>query len=227
MEKYDVLLIDPPWSFKVYSKDTGEGRSAASHYPTLDLEALKALPVKDLTKPDSALFLWGCNSMIPEALEVMKAWGFEYKTIAFNWTKTNKKATDTVFWGMGFWSRQNSEYVMMGTRGKPKRVSKAVHQVVWQHEEQPEEQPLILIGDNPLPESIVRPVMRHSAKPAEVRERIVQLMGPDLSYLELFARPDYDAFPETGIPAPWDAIGNEIDGLDIRDAIAKRLAGPV
>jgi N6-adenosine-specific RNA methylase IME4 len=206
--KYDVILADPPWAFKCWSEPTPNGRSAASHYPTLDLEALKALPVESIAADDCTLFLWSCNSMLPEALEVIKAWGFEFKTIAFTWVKTNKKTTDTLFWGMGYWTRQNSEYCILATRGKPKRASKGVHSVVWEHGENVELDPY-------LPESIVCPVMRHSAKPAAVRDRIVELMGPDKSFVELFARPD-DAIPDI-----WRLVGNEVDGLDVRDALPK------
>lgn len=186
------------------------GRSAASHYPTLDLEAIKALPVKDIAADNSVLFLWACNSMLPEALDVMNFWGFEFKTIAFTWVKTNKKTTDSLFWGMGYWTRQNSEYVLMGTRGKPKRNSKSVHSVIWEHGED-----VALDPYDVLPESLVRPIMRHSAKPPEIRERIVELMGPGLRCVELFARPD------DGIQANWRLVGDEIDGLDIRDALPK------
>jgi N6-adenosine-specific RNA methylase IME4 len=212
--KYDVIYCDIPWAFKVWSEPTGSGRSAASHYPTLDLQAVKDLPVKDIASDDSVLFLWACNSMLPEALEVMNSWGFEFKTIAFTWVKTNKKTTDTVFWGMGYWTRQNSEYVLIGTRGKPKRASKGVHSVVWSHEEAGAD---LIIDD--LPEALVRPVMRHSAKPPEIRNRIVELMGQDLRYVELFARQPAEGEP--AIPDMWQLVGNEIDGLDIRDALPK------
>jgi len=182
-------------------------RSAASHYPTLDLKSLKALPVKDIAAENSTLFLWGCNSMIPEALDVMQSWGFGFKTVAFTWVKTNKKITDTLFWGLGYWTRQNSEYVLLGTRGHPQRINKGVHQVVWQHDE-----------EISLPESLVRPVMRHSAKPPEIRDRIVELMG-DVKRVELFARPDE-------FQAGWDVLGNEVDGLDIRDSLENLLQKP-
>jgi len=212
MKKYSVIYADPPWSFRVWSEDTGSGRSAASHYPTLDLEALKALPVESIAADDATLFLWGCNSMLPEALEVVKAWGFEFKTIAFTWVKTNKKATDTVFWGMGYWTRQNSEFCILATRGKPKRDSKGVHSVFWDHEAGED---VALDPSMGMPEALVCPVMRHSAKPPEARERIEELMGPDNTFVELFAR------PSEGIHSCWDLVGNEIDGQDIRDALLK------
>jgi len=217
--KYDIIYCDIPWKFSCYS-EKGEGRSAANHYPTLDLESVKALPVKDIASDNSALFMWGCNSMPPEALEVMKAWGFQYKTVAFTWVKTNKKATDTLFWGLGFHSRQNSEFCLLGTRGHPKRISKSVHSVVWDHE--PDSFPEY----DSLPESIVCPITRHSAKPLAVRDRIVELLGP-LPRVELFARPSPDLEFKDGIQDGWRLVGNEVDGLDIRAALQNLLSEPL
>jgi len=207
--KYDVIYADPPWKFSCYSKK-GEGRSAANHYPTLDLEALKALPVESISADNSCLFLWGCNSMLPEALELMEAWGFEYKTVAFTWVKTNKKKTDTLFFGLGFHTRQNSEFCLLGTRGKPTRVSKSVSSVIWEHEEIPTE-------------SIVRPIMEHSSKPPEIRDRIQELMGDELNYIELFAR---SRKLQDGI---WTNIGNEVEGDmgDIRESLDMLIKGGI
>lgn len=101
--------------------------------------------------------------------------------------KRCKKQTDKWFWGLGFWTRANPELCIIATKGKPKRVSKAVHCIVD------------------------TPVEKHSKKPDEVRRRIVELMG-DIPRAELFARQEYDG---------WTCLGNEIDGLDIRDAIEK------
>lgn len=159
---FSTILCDAPWQFKVWSKDTGSGRSAESHYPTLDIPALKALPVADIAAPDCALFFWACMPMLPEALEVMEAWGFKYKTAAFTWMKTNPKGSG-LFTGMGYWTRANAEICLLGTRGKPKRVDRGVKQ------------------------AILAPVTRHSAKPPEIRERIERLMGPGPK-IELFAR---------------------------------------
>lgn len=92
----------------------------------------------------------------------MEAWGFVYKTVAFVWIKKNKKA-DSLFWGMGYWTRANAELCMLATAGQPKRRSASVHQV------------------------ILSPIEEHSKKPDVVRERIVELLG-DLPRVELFAR---------------------------------------
>ena len=161
MKKYNVILADPPWSFRAWSSK-GMGRSAEQHYPTMRLEDIKALPVPDLAAGDCVLFLWATFPMLKEALEVIDTWGFTYKTVAFTWVKENRKSPG-LFWGLGYWTRANAEVCLLATRGSPKRQSAAVHQV------------------------ILSPVERHSKKPDEVQERIVTLMG-DVSRVELFAR---------------------------------------
>ena len=161
MRKYSVILADPPWAFRAWS-DKGKGRSAEQHYPTMRLEDIKALPVADLAAEDCVLFLWATFPMLKEALEVVEAWGFSYKTVAFTWVKENRKSPG-LFWGLGYWTRANAEVCLLATRGSPKRQSAAVHQV------------------------ILSPVEQHSKKPDEVRERIVTLMG-DVPRVELFAR---------------------------------------
>ena len=97
-----------------------------------------------------------------EALEVLTAWGFSYKTVAFVWVKQNRK-NDDLFTGMGYWTRANAEICILATKGHPKRVDAGVRQVILSHIEE------------------------HSKKPDEARERIVRLMG-DLPRVELFAR---------------------------------------
>jgi N6-adenosine-specific RNA methylase IME4 len=109
---------------------------------------------------------------LPEGIDLIKKWGFEYKTVAFVWTKKNKKA-DSLFWGMGYWTRANSELCLLATKGNIKRIAKNVHQVVQ------------------------TPIREHSQKPDEVRDRIVQLMG-DLPRIELFARQKTDGWDVWG-----------------------------
>lgn len=128
----------------------------------MSLEELTALPVSDLADTDSILFLWVTFPQLPEALRLIKAWGFRYKTVAFVWLKTNRKAR-TWFYGLGFWTRGNAEICLLATKGHPKRQSAGVHQL------------------------IVSPVEQHSKKPDIVRDKIVALMG-DLPRIELFAR---------------------------------------
>lgn len=123
--------------------------------------------------------------MLPEALQVIEAWGFQYKTIAFNWIKQNKSGAG-LFWGLGNWTRSNSEICLLAVRGKPKRVSAAVHSV------------------------ILSPIQQHSRKPEETRDRTVKLMG-DIPRIELFARQATPGWDIWGNEAP-DANGESRKG---------------
>jgi N6-adenosine-specific RNA methylase IME4 len=183
--KFEVIYADPPWAYQVYSKK-GQGRSAENHYHTMSMEDIFNLDVEGIAADDCVLFLWVTFPCLLEGLETIKRWGFQYKTLGFCWVKRNKKQTDKWFWGLGFWTRANPELCILATKGKPKRVSKAVHCI------------------------IDTPIEQHSKKPEEVRRRIEQLLGDEVSRVELFARQKYDG---------WVCLGDEIDGLDIRDAI--------
>lgn len=175
-KKYNIIYADPPWQYKVWSKKTGLGRSAESHYPTMNKKNIQGLPIQNLCEKDAVLFLWVTAPCLLEGIELIEKWGFTYKTIGFNWVKKNKKA-DSLFWGMGYYTRANTELCILATRGKPlKRMSKSVHQV------------------------IMTPIEEHSKKPAETRDRIIQLFG-DISRIELFARQEADG---------WDCWGNEV-----------------
>ena len=96
-----MCIRDSPWAYRTYSKK-GQGRSAESHYPTMCIEDIKALPVGELAAKDCALFLWITFPCLCEALEVLTAWGFSYKTVAFVWVKQNRR-NDDLFTGMGYW----------------------------------------------------------------------------------------------------------------------------
>ena len=89
--KYQVILADPPWDFKTYS-EKGEGRNASQHYVTQDLNWIKSLPVKSLADKRCALFMWVTDTHLEKGFEVLKAWGFTYKTVGLYWAKLNKSA---------------------------------------------------------------------------------------------------------------------------------------
>ena len=182
-KKYKIIYADPPWQYRVYSKK-GQGRSAENHYHTMNIKDIMALPVDKIADKDCILFLWITFPCLKEGIEVMERWGFKYKTCGFNWVKRNKKK-NTYFMGLGFWTRSNSEVCLIGTKGQPKRVSKSVPQICDAR------------------------IMEHSRKPAEIRERIVELCG-ELPRIELFARDKVKG---------WDSLGDEIDGKDIREAL--------
>jgi N6-adenosine-specific RNA methylase IME4 len=106
----------------------------------MELEQITALPVKELAEKDAVLFLWTTLPMIQEALQVIKAWGFEYKTTAFVWVKLARHSNG-IFWGLGYWTRSNVEICMLATKGHPKRVAKNIHQVIISHVEEHRKSP--------------------------------------------------------------------------------------
>ena len=160
-QKYGIIYADPPWRYVAWSKK-GSGRTAESHYATMNLNEICALPVQSIAAPDSALFLWATFPNLLEAFQVIQAWGFHFKTVAFVWVKRNRKS-GSWFWGLGHWTRANAEICLLATRGHPKRQSKRVHQI------------------------INTPIEDHSKKPDITRSRIIELIG-DLPRIELFAR---------------------------------------
>lgn len=122
---YNIIYADPPWR---YEQRKVQG-AAENHYPTMSIDELCALPVPELAAKDCALFLWATFPQLPEALRLIHAWGFRYKTVAFVWLKRNRKSPSW-FYGMGYWTRSNAEICLLATRGKPKRQSAGVHQFI-------------------------------------------------------------------------------------------------
>ncbi len=161
--KFGAIYADPPWHFRNWSAK-GTGRNAISHYDCMDFGALARLPIADFAAPDCALFLWAVDPLLPRALDLIRAWGFEYKTVAFYWMKLNVKPRHDAdyFTGLGYWTRANPEQCLLATRGKPKRHAKDVRKLV------------------------IASRREHSRKPDDVRSRIERLVGGP--YLELFAR---------------------------------------
>jgi N6-adenosine-specific RNA methylase IME4 len=169
--KYQIIYADPPWTFKTFSNKGKEKKSAENHYACMSKEDIQNLPVSSISDDNCVLFLWVTFPCLKEGLDLIEKWGFEYKTCAFNWVKKNK-ISDSWFWGLGYWTRSNSELCLLATKGNPKRINKGVHQI---------------LDDK---------IMQHSKKPESARTKIVELMG-DLPRLEMFARsktPGWDVF---------------------------------
>ena len=165
--KYNIIYADPAWSIQTTSQ-VPSGRPNSRPYVAMRMCDIYGLPVSDIAADDCVLFLWATAPLLPEALYTMKAWGFEYKTIAFTWVKRNKNA-DSWFWGMGWWTRSNPEYCLLGMKGNPKRVAKNIHSI------------------------IDTKIEAHSKKPIEVMDKIISLCG-DKPRVELFARQKVDGW---------------------------------
>jgi len=184
-KKYQIIYADPPWSYNVASsKGTSRG-VAERYYPTMKLDDIKSLPISRLGD-NVVLFLWATYPNLPQALEVLKAWGFTYKTVAFTWIKIYKNTKNPIM-GCGFWTRANAEICLLATKGQdyPRRINKGIQQI------------------------IIEPKREHSRKPDIARERIVKLMG-DLPRIELFARkPEGQLFDNPSFEG-WDLWGDEI-----------------
>jgi N6-adenosine-specific RNA methylase IME4 len=148
--KYAAIYADPPWKWKPRS-ERGE-HNTEQHYPTEELDDIKALPVGDLAADDCILFLWAIGPMLPHALQVIEAWGFTYKTIAFTWVKTTLDGSRPRH-GQGYWTRANAELCLLATRGSPTRINADVPQI------------------------IEAPRREHSRKPDEAAARIERLVG--------------------------------------------------
>lgn len=170
-KKYNIIYADPPWS---YNDKSCEG-AASKYYNTMSIEELKKMPIDTISSNTCVLFIWATYPKIEDALELIKAWGFKYKTIGFQWIKQNKNGNG-FFFGLGRWTRGNTECCLIATKGKPKRVNAGISQLVFS------------------------PIRKHSQKPDEVRDKIVELVG-DLPRIELFARQKVDG---------WDCWGNEV-----------------
>jgi N6-adenosine-specific RNA methylase IME4 len=173
MSRYAILYADPPWEYG-NQQHGGRGKppsgGAATHYPVLDSAALAALPVGALAAPDALLFMWTSSPHLDQAIEVMRAWGFRYMTVGFVWDKCRVNP--------GYYTMSQCELCLIGKRGRipTPRGARNVRQLVRE------------------------PRGKHSAKPDDVRDRIVA-MFPSQRRLELFAR--------TRAPG-WDAWGNEV-----------------
>ena len=178
-KKYNIIYADPPWKFKYYSKDVTkvkDSRAPDMHYGCMSSDDIYKLPVQDITDENCVLMMWVTYPLLKEGIKTMEEWGFTYKTCGFSWIKKNKKS-DSLFWGMGYWTRANNEICLLGTKGKPKRHSRGVHQVVMSK------------------------IQRHSQKPDVVKDRIVELCG-DVPRIELFARQATKGWDVWGNEAP-------------------------
>ncbi len=170
-KKYNIIYADPPWHYKTWKNGCG---TAEKHYKTMKVEEIINMKdtIKKISNRDCILFLWITFPCLLEGIKVIKEWGFKYKTCGFNWIKRNK-VSDTWFFGLGHWTRANTEICLLATKGTIKRKSNKVSQIIDTHIEE------------------------HSKKPEIVRDKIIELVG-DLPRVELFARQTADGWDSWG-----------------------------
>ena len=147
------------------------------HYETQDKDWIASLPVANITEEDAALFLWTTDAHIPEALHVMKSWGFRYVTVAFVWSKLTNTGKEA--WTLGAWTVKNCEICLMGTRGRMLKLKK----------------------ENNVRQLIRAERTKHSKKPQEARDSIVRMFG-DIPRIELFAREEHSQWDVWGNEVP-------------------------
>ncbi len=157
MKKYNIIYADPPWYHSSFPSTSNKNA-----YPLMRTPDICALPVADIARANALLFLWTTMQRLPDAFQVIEAWGFRYVSNGFTWVKTHQKSGRFCL-GMGYWTRQNVELCLVATRGRPYR------------------------RDNTVSSLVTAPRQRHSQKPDEVRRLIVRAVG-DLPRIELFAR---------------------------------------
>lgn len=199
-EKFRCIVADCPWSYGGTPQFQPEGedkfRAVRQRYPTMKLADILALPVADLAADECVMLFWATAPLLPEALQVVNAWGFEYVS-KIPWIKLTDEPRRTLTgevefkpqYGTGFWGRGCSEDVLICRRGRPKPPKQVAGS-------------LLLLSEN----------FGHSKKVNNLYEYAEYFPGP---YLELFARTPRDG---------WTSMGNGISGKDIRDEIGEYLA---
>lgn len=160
--KFSTVLIDPPWRFQNRTGKVAPEHRRLRRYPTMSLKEIIALPVPKYVAPKSHLYLWCPNALLAEGLEIMKAWGFTYKTNIV-WYKVRKDGGPDGR-GVGFYFRNVTELLLFGIRGSMRTLAPGRRQT----------------------NVIVRRKREHSRKPSEAYE-IIERCSPG-PYLELFAR---------------------------------------
>lgn len=199
MKKYQLIYADPAWPFRVWNRDTGQGRSAEAHYRTMSMQAICDLPIADLADKNCVLFVWAVWPSLPDAFRVIDAWGFEFKTLAWEWVKLNKLWNKFVpkslpvdngdyntwfprlfAFGMGYYTRANPEPCLLA-------VKKRGNYPVAVHNER---------------NLLFAPLREHSQKPEEAYDKINRLYPEAWPRLELFAR---------NTRPGWDCWGNEVE----------------
>lgn len=168
-KKYGIIYADPPWSYLWGKGKNGGNFAPEKHYQTMSVEEICQMKsvIKKIAERNCALFMWATMPCLPDAIQVIKEWGFKYKTCAFTWVKIKKDGQPLA--GMGSYTKCNAELCLLAMKGHIKATDKTVRQIIMAERN------------------------GHSVKPFEVRERIIKLFG-EQSRIELFARQKAEGF---------------------------------
>ena len=178
-KKYQIIYADPAWSY--YNDSTAKQDCTTVKgmrrppYQVMSSNEIKSLPVSEITDDNAILFIWTTDYHLSKCIEVITAWGFEYKTVGFVWVKKNKKGEQVCFMG-AYTMKSGVELCLLATKGKD------AHKLVKKHN---------------VKAYIESPRLEHSKKPDEIRDRIVELVG-DLPRVELFARQNTEGWDVWG-----------------------------
>jgi N6-adenosine-specific RNA methylase IME4 len=190
MTKYQVIYADPPWyetgAINPFRLD--QHGAAHDHFLTMRTDEICGLPVRLACDVNCALFLWSTSRHIPDALRIVEAWGFRFVKIVFTWMKQHKSGKLAM--GLGYYTRSNSEYVLLGIKGSMRPITFTVR------------------------EALLAPRGRPFEKPREIRDRIVQMFG-DVPRIELFARQKVKGWDSWGNEVEsdlsWSSMGTEVE----------------
>lgn len=188
-QKFATIYADPPWRFQNRTGKVAPENKKLNRYETMDLEAIKAMPVSEIAANKSHLYLWVPNALLPDGLEVMKAWGFEYKGNIV-WEKVRKDGQPDGR-GVGFYFRNVTEILLFGIKGDNNRTLAPARSQV----------------------NLIRTMKReHSRKPDEIIP-IIEACSPG-PFIELFARGDREGWAMWGNQADasyeptWNTYSN-------------------
>ena len=196
-KKYGVILADPEWKYSVWSRETGGDKLPDNHYPTSELDTIKARDVGSIAADDCVLFLWVVAPFLDAGLDVLKAWGFDFVTCLV-WNKVYPGDRH----GLGYWFRVDHEIVLVGKRGEP---------------------PCPALGTQ-FPSIFSAPVGEHSAKPDRVHE-IAEAYFPNLPKIELNARRKRPGWDVWGLEADGEQV-EAVDLPAVSEALAVVVVAP-
>ena len=169
MKKYSIIYADPPWSYYNDSSAKNDCTTVKGMrrppYSVMSSDSIGKLNVQSIAEENCILFIWTTDYHLARCIEIIKLWGFEYKTVGFVWAKKNKSGGQVCFMG-AYTMKSGCELCLIATKGKD------AHKLIKNHK---------------VRSFIESPREEHSKKPDAIRDRIVELCG-DIPRIELFAR---------------------------------------